>query len=71
MRVHTRYAKGEFKPKTKGLLGTVFRFSCSMLAARVSGGYKQTPFFDAQTGTPIVVPTILSSEQHASLMNSL
>lgn len=54
LRVNTKTAKGR-PPPAAGVKGMV-RFGGLMLAltgARLSGGYRTTPFFDAQ-GTPVV-----------------
>lgn len=47
------------KGKTKALL----KFAPLLLASRVTGGYKASPFFVAATGKPIVKPHVLSDEE--------
>lgn len=71
MRVHTKYAKGEPKPKSMGLAATVMRFTGMLLRARLDGSYKQTPFFVAESGTPIVCPKVLSRQELEDVMNAV
>lgn len=71
MRVYTKYAKGEPKPQTAGLLPTIVRFARMILKARISGGYKTTPFFVAETGAPVVIPRVLSDQERAELMRAV
>ncbi|WP_377186720.1 DUF6151 family protein [Ruegeria meonggei] len=35
--------------------------------SRLSGSWKETPFFDAETGDPVATPTILSKTERAAL----
>jgi hypothetical protein len=41
-----------------------------MLRARLSGAYRDTPFFGAD-GVPTAAPQILSAEEHAAVMSSV
>lgn len=60
MHVNTKSAIGEPKPKPMGLAGAIVRISGMLARARFDGSYRQTPFFNADDGTPIVQPEILS-----------
>lgn len=60
MHVHTKSAIGEPKPKPMGLAGAILRISGMVARARLDGSYRQTPFFNADDGTPIVQPEVLS-----------
>jgi hypothetical protein len=70
MRVHTGSAWGEPKPHNRGLALAVVRLGAMMLRARLSGAYRDTPFFE-RAGAPVVVPKILSAEARAALMSSV
>ena len=67
--VNTKSAKGSLKPKQ--VVGpTIGWFVTTVLRARFNGDYKHTPFFRAETGTPVVAPRVLSREEHANVMNA-
>jgi hypothetical protein len=70
-RVNTKGAKGNPKPKTVGMGTTILWFLANVAKARIDGGYKQTPLFLVDTGTPIVSPRVLSREERASVMNAV
>lgn len=58
-------AGGKAKHEGKGgLLALVFR----MLGARLSGKWRQTALFDAETGKPIAPLTLISREEKAALL---
>ena len=61
--VHTRSAIGTPKPKEQGLLPTLLGISWQLLRARLTGTYRQTPFFDAATGNPVATPYILTKAE--------
>lgn len=64
--VHTQSAMGHPKPSAHGLPGTMWRFLRIVAKARMSGAYKQSPFFD-DNGKPIVEPVVLSDEERKKL----
>lgn len=68
MRVNTDGAIGIPKPEATPLRAALAmaRIGTAIAAARISGGYRQTPFFDA-SGEPIVQPTVLTREERARL----
>ena len=68
---HTQSARGHPKPKTAGTGKVVSWFIGKVLKARFNGDYKRTPFFRADTGAPIVTPRVLSSAEHARVMESV
>ncbi len=57
MRVHTKYALGT-PPEAKGIAGTIARFVTTLLVARVTGRYRDTPFFRPD-GSPVAQPIVL------------
>lgn len=65
--VNTRSAKGQPKPKNRGVSTVVFWFFATTVKARINGDYKRTPFFHADTGAPIVTPRVLSAEELAKV----
>jgi len=65
-RANTQSAVGEPKPRAFGLAGAVLRILGLVLHSRLSGRYRDTPFFTA-AGAPAVQPTVLSTEARARL----
>lgn len=56
--------------KTKHVNGgrAAFGLFSRMIAARLSGRWKETPFFDVETGHPTVTAKVLSKEERKALM---
>jgi hypothetical protein len=69
--VNTQSARGEPKPVTRGMTATAGWFLRTVLKARFNGDYRRTPFFRLDTGLPIVVPEVLSTQEHATVMSSV
>jgi hypothetical protein len=69
--VNTGGASGEPKPRSAGLGRAGLWFITTILKARINGDYRQTPFFNVSTGTPVVSPRVLSSAEHANVMNAV
>jgi hypothetical protein len=69
--VHTDGARGEPKPKAQGLARSVWWFAGTAIKARLTGEFRRTPLFRADTGAPIVVPHVLSPEEHARVMDAV
>jgi hypothetical protein len=63
MRVNTKSARPGAAPKQVGVSSTVLRFVVQLVKSRVDGSYRITPFFDANRGTPIATPRVLSREE--------
>jgi uncharacterized protein DUF6151 len=55
---------------SKGLPRAVFSIFANMLGARLSGRWRQTPFFDVATGKPVREAVIPSKEDRAKLYPS-
>lgn len=51
----------------EGAAAMVWGLATRILASRLSGSWKATPFHDIDTGQPVVVPTVLSKDQRAAL----
>ena len=60
MRGYTRFARGEPKPAQQMPAARMARMGAAVLWARLSGGYRQTPFFDA-AGQPVAVPSVVAT----------
>lgn len=71
LRVNTKSAKGEPKPESMGLVSTILRVMGMLMRARIDGSYKQTPFFVASSGRPIVTPGVLGREELERLRNAV
>lgn len=69
--VYTDRARGNPKPKAAGMGRTVLWAVGNMLQARVSGSYRRTPFFRADTLAPVVPPRVLSSGELVTVMNAV
>lgn len=54
-------------PQTKGALGMVFSLVKRMGTSLMSGGWRQSPFFDAETGKPAAPITVLTKEERDAL----
>ncbi len=67
--VNTGTALGDPKPKQRGLFGAIARFIWIVVPTRIRGRYKNSPFF-ADSGSPIVTPTILTAPELARLKSS-
>jgi Family of unknown function (DUF6151) len=63
MRSFTKSAKGAVKSQTLALIAGMLRLTAMVMAARINGAYRRTPFFSAETGAPIVEPKILSRSE--------
>ncbi|ELS02303.1 hypothetical protein Xen7305DRAFT_00020160 [Xenococcus sp. PCC 7305] len=69
MYVHTADALGENKPKSQGTFLGTLRILGMILKARLTGAYKNTPFFvSGSTSTSIATPKVLSENELAEAM---
>jgi hypothetical protein len=68
MRVNMTHAKGTPQRIPVSTFFSVLRFMSSLLGARLSGSHKQTPFFDAATGAPVVAPQVLTRAEWERVM---
>jgi hypothetical protein len=65
--VNTASARGSPKPKTQGLGRSLRWLAWTTLKARLSGDYRHTPFFDAETREPVAVPRVLTETERTQL----
>jgi len=71
MRVNTQSAtRGRPNATPLATVAAVLRLMVSIARARLGGSYRRTPFFDAQRGTPVVAPTLVSSAERDRLRNA-
>lgn len=68
-RVNTASAMGEPKPQAFGMTSSLLRILGMVAGSRLSGRYKNTPFFTA-TGAPVAEPRVLSAEERARLRST-
>lgn len=54
----------------KGLFGMIIGVLRRSAAARLSGRWRQNPFFDADSGAPVVTPRVLTAKERAALTDS-
>jgi len=64
-RAHVPQGNGKWKHERPGpaVLGMIHR----VLGARLSGRWRQNPFFNADTGEPIAPPHVITREERAAL----
>ena len=65
-RANTQSATGAPKPQAFGMAGAVLRILSLVLHSRLSGRYRDTPFFTA-AGAPVARPTVVSAEARERL----
>lgn len=63
---NTETAFGEPKPQQRGVAGVILRFVWLVLLARLTGRWRQSPFFQAD-GSLLVTPTVLTAAQRTAL----
>ena len=68
MRVNTQSARGRPQSMPLSTIASVSRFMASLARARVDGSYRNTPFFTADRGTPVVMPKVLGRGEREQLM---
>lgn len=59
--------KGGGKTAHQGIMRVIVALLPQILASRVSGRWRGTPFFDAQSGAPVAEPVVLSQKERAAL----
>lgn len=68
--LNTATALGDTKPTQRGLLGVIARFIWIVFTTRISGRYKTSQMFN-ESGSPRVVPTILTPQELARLKSAV
>lgn len=54
-------------PRHQGAAGMAVQLAIRMCASRVSGRWRQSPFFDCETGKPVAIATIPDTSRRAAL----
>lgn len=62
-----RGARGQPKPKAFGLPGFILWMARNRMRARLTGGFRENPFFDTTTDRPIVEPRVLTASERDQL----
>jgi hypothetical protein len=70
-RLNVSGAKGDPKPKVQGQGAVVWWLISKVLRARLNGDYKHSPFFLPDTGALVMAPHVLTSTEHARVMDSV
>lgn len=68
--LNTDTALGEPKPTQRGFIGVIARFFWIVVTTRISGRYKSSQLFNS-SGSPRVVPSILTPEELARLKGAV
>lgn len=63
----TAHARGDAKPRSFGLVGSFFRVMTGVVAARLKGNWRDNPFFDVKSDTPIAAPRLLGEAEREAL----
>jgi len=66
MHVHTRYARGEPKPRAGGFAPAAARVLVNLIRARLDGSYRQNPFFETG-GAPVAKPLMIGERERRAL----
>jgi hypothetical protein len=67
IKARTNMMQPDGKPKHQGMGRMVFGILSRMLAARISGSWRQTPFFNVETGEAVAKAIIPSKAERAAL----
>lgn len=67
MRSMTKGASGPVQASALASVKTIAGIILSVVAARLSGSYRRTAFFNVAQGTPVAAPTVLTPEQRERL----
>src|SRR4030095_16261616 len=70
MVLQTKSAKGQVKSTPMSNFVTLLKIMKSVIAARLSGGYKHNPFFVEDSGTPIKQPRVLTAAERTRVPNA-
>jgi hypothetical protein len=65
--INTESARGDVKPTKWRTFASLLKIMRNVFAARLSGAYRDNPFFKAGTAEPIVAPQVLSSQERTAL----
>ncbi len=66
MVVGVKSALGNDKPRSAGLVSGIAKTMAMIIKARLSGAYRRSPFFNPDTGAPVVKPMVLTAAELAA-----
>lgn len=67
LRLNVASASVPVAERSHQLLGSAWRFMRTIFGARISGSYKRSPFFDADSGMPVLAPHVLTKAEREQL----
>ena len=67
LRLNRDSATGPVAERSRGMFGSALRFMRTTFGARIAGSYKRSPFFDADSGMPVVAPHVLTKAEREQL----
>ena len=70
MVLQTKSAKGQVKSTPMSNFVTLLRIMKSVIATRISGGYRRNPFFVEDSGTPIRQPRVLTKAERTRVTSA-
>ena len=70
MVLQTKSAKGQVKSTPMSNFVTMLKIMKSVIATRISGGYKHNPFFVEDSGTPIKQPRVLTKAERTRVTSA-
>jgi hypothetical protein len=71
MVLQTKSAKGQVKSTPMSNFVTLLKIMKSVIATRISGGYKRNPFFVEGSGTPIKHPRVLTKAERTRVTSAV
>ncbi len=71
MQVNPQSAKGPVSAKSAGTAPAMIKWIVMMLREWITGSYRQSPFFVADTGEPVVLPMVLTLQERNALRSRL
>ena len=71
MVLQTKSAKGQVKSTPMSNFVTLLRIMTSVIATRISGGYKCNPFFVEDSGAPIKQPRVLTKAERTRVTSAV
>lgn len=70
-RLNTHSAKGAVRSTKLSQLRALARLVPALMLARITGSYRNTPFFDIQRGVPVSTPKVLTPAERERAMSAV
>jgi hypothetical protein len=71
LRLNAASATAPVTERSRRVLASAWRFMRTLLGAHLSGSYKRSPFFDADSGLPVLAPHVLTKPERERLNASV